>query len=151
MTRRRRLAQAIESFSTRASEWTGSTTAFAGSVVVVAVWIGAGPLFGYSDTWQLVINTITNVVTFVMVFLIQRAQNKDALAMQIKLSELLALVRGSPDEILAVEDLSEEELRRLHARYLELAGRGPSAASRARDDLVEGGPVIRDTEASRTK
>jgi low affinity Fe/Cu permease len=131
MTRRRRLAQAIESFSTRASEWTGSTTAFAGAVVVVAVWIGAGPLFGYSDTWQLVINTITNVVTFVMVFLIQRAQNKDALAMQIKLSELLALVRGSPDEILAVEDLSEEELRRLHARYLELAGRGDRATPRA--------------------
>ena len=79
MTRRRRLAQAIESFSTRASEWTGGTTAFAGSVVVVAVWIGAGPLFGYSDTWQLVINTITNVATFVMVFLIQRAQNNSAM------------------------------------------------------------------------
>jgi low affinity Fe/Cu permease len=106
------LAQAIESFSTRASEWTGSTTAFAGAVVVVAVWIGAGPLFGYSDTWQLVINTITNVVTFVT-------------------SELLAVVRGSPDEILAVEDLSEEELRRLHARYLELAGRGDRATPRA--------------------
>ena len=75
MTRRRRLAPAIESFSTRASEWTGSTTAFAGSVVVVAVWIGAGPLFRHSDAWQLVINTITNVATFVMVFLIQRAQN----------------------------------------------------------------------------
>ena len=82
MTRPRRLAQAIESFSTRASEWTGSTTAFAGSVVVVAVWIGAGPLFGYSDTWQLVINTGTTIITFLMVFLIQNAQNRDANAFE---------------------------------------------------------------------
>jgi low affinity Fe/Cu permease len=81
-------------------------------------------LFRYSDTWQLVINTITNIVTFVMVFLIQRAQNKDSLAMQIKLSELLAAVKGSADEMLAVEELSEEELRRLHARYLQLARHG---------------------------
>ena len=95
----------------------------------MGVWLGAGPLFRYSDTWQLVINTITSVATFVMVFLIQRAQNKDALAMQI--SELLAAVKGSADEMLAVEDLSEEELRRLHARYLELARRGDRPSPRA--------------------
>jgi low affinity Fe/Cu permease len=135
MTRQRRLAQAIESFSTRASEWTGSTPAFIGSVLLVAAWLVTGPVFRYSDTWQLVINTITSVATFVMVFLIQRAQNKDALAMQIKLSELLAAVKAS-DEMLAVEDLSEEELRRLHARYLELARRGDRPSPRALESVL---------------
>src|SRR3984893_1167416 len=124
MNRRKTLAEAIESISTVTSEWTGSTAAFVISVVIVSVWIITGPLFRYSDTWQLVINTITNVVTFVMVFLIQRAQNKDSLAMQIKLSELLAVLRGADDRIVAVEELSEEELRQLHARYLQLARRG---------------------------
>jgi low affinity Fe/Cu permease len=122
MNRRKTLAEAIESISTLTSEWTGSTAAFVISVVIVSVWIITGPLFRYSDTWQLVINTITNVVTFVMVFLIQRAQNKDSLAMHIKLSELLAAIKA--DEMVAIEDLSEGELRRLHARYLELAHRG---------------------------
>jgi low affinity Fe/Cu permease len=77
-----------------------------------------------ADSWQLIINTITNVATFVMVFLIQRAQNKDALAVQIKLSELLAAARGSEDPIVAIEALSESELRALHARYLERVRRG---------------------------
>jgi low affinity Fe/Cu permease len=124
MTQQRVVARAIESFSTRVTEWTGSTRGFIGSVLMVVVWMATGPVYRYSDTWQLIINTLTNVVTFVMVFLIQRAQNKDALAMQIKLSELLAAVKGSADEIVAVEELSEDELRRLHARYLELARRG---------------------------
>ena len=122
MNRRKTLAEAIESISTVTSEWTGSTAAFVISVVIVSVWIISGPLFRYSDTWQLVINTITNVVTFVMVFLIQRAQNKDSLAMHIKLSELLAAIKAG--EMVAIEDLSEGELRRLHARYLEFAHRG---------------------------
>jgi low affinity Fe/Cu permease len=114
----------MERFSTWVSEWTGSTTAFICSLLVVMAWILTGPLFHYSDTWQLVINTITNVVTFVMVFLIQRAQNKESLATQIKLSELLSAVRQNPGFIVAVEQLSEKELRRLHARYLELARLG---------------------------
>ena len=114
MTRRRRLAQAIESFSTRATEWTGSTTAFTGSVVVVAVWIGAGPLFGYSDTWQLVINTGTTVVTFLMVFLIQNTQNRDTMALQLKLSELILVISAAENRFASAEDLSEEELEQLH-------------------------------------
>jgi low affinity Fe/Cu permease len=134
MTRHTRIARSIESFSSRASEWTGSTSAFIASLVLVAVWIATGPVFGYSDTWQLIINTVTNVVTFGMVFLIQRAQNKDALAMQIKLSELLAAVKGSGDEIIAVEDLSEEELRQLHARYLALARPGERPPPGALED-----------------
>jgi low affinity Fe/Cu permease len=117
-------AHSVERFSTQMSDWTGSTVALVSSLLLVFAWIATGPLFRFSDTWQLVINTITNVVTFVMVFLIQRAQNKDSLAMQIKLSELLAVVRGADDRIVAVEELSEEELRQLHARYLQLARRG---------------------------
>jgi low affinity Fe/Cu permease len=119
-----KLTRTMERFSTLVSEWSGSTTAFLCSLLLVAAWTATGPLFNYSDTWQLVINTVTNVVTFVMVFLIQRAQKKDSLAMQIKLSELLTATRGPAHPIAGVEELSEEELRRLHARYLELARRG---------------------------
>jgi low affinity Fe/Cu permease len=117
-------ADRMERFSTFISQWAGSTTAFVSSVIVVVAWAVAGPFFHYSDSWQLIINTITNVATFVMVFLIQRAQNKDTLAVQIKLSELLAAVRGSHDPMVAIEELSETELRRLHARYLELVRHG---------------------------
>jgi low affinity Fe/Cu permease len=131
MERKQTWADRIERFSTWVGQWTGSTSAFICSLVVVAAWALAGPVFRYSDSWQLVINTITNVTTFVMVFLIQRSQNKDALAMQIKLSELLAVARGSDDPMVAIEELSEAELRRLHARYLELVRRGdrPSPAA----------------------
>ena len=111
---------AIERFSTRASEWAGSTTAFIISLAVVLAWLATGPLFAFSDTWQLAINTITSVATFVIVFLIQRAQNKDSLAMHLKLSELIAAVRGSADRMMVVEELTEAELRQLHAHYLEL-------------------------------
>jgi low affinity Fe/Cu permease len=113
-----------ERFSTWISQWAGSTSAFICSLIVVLGWAISGPLFKYSDSWQLVINTITNVVTFVMVFLIQRAQNKESLAVQIKLSELLAAARGAEDPMVTIEELSEGELRRLHARYLELVRRG---------------------------
>jgi low affinity Fe/Cu permease len=118
----------MERFSTRVTEWAGSTAAFVGSLAVVAVWMVTGPLFRFSDTWQLIINTVTNVATFIMVFVIQRAQNKDALAVQIKLSELLTSAHGASDAIVAVEELSEDELRRLHARYLELARLGERPA-----------------------
>jgi low affinity Fe/Cu permease len=123
----------IERFSTFISQWAGSTTAFISSVIVVIAWAVAGPLFKYSDTWQLIINTVTNVATFVMVFLIQRAQNKDALAVQIKLSELLATARGPDDPIVAIEELSESQLRELHARYLELVRHGDRRQRAARE------------------
>jgi low affinity Fe/Cu permease len=123
MTSHRKWPQAIERLSTKASQWAASTTALVSAIALVTLWMGAGPLFGYSARWLLTINTVTSVVTFVMVFLIQRAQSKDTLAMHIKLSELLTAVRDSVDEMIAVEDLSEEELHRLHARYVELARR----------------------------
>ena len=81
---------------------------------------GHGPIFGFSDTWQLVINTGTTIVTFLMVFLIQRAQNKDSAAMQLKLNELVAAVKGASNRLIDVEDLTEEELEMLHPFYAEL-------------------------------
>jgi low affinity Fe/Cu permease len=85
------------------------------------VWLVGGPVFRYSDTWQLVMNTISSIVTFLMVFLIQRSQTKDTLAMQIKLNEIVAALKGASNRLINVEELSEEEVRDLHRRYQELA------------------------------
>jgi low affinity Fe/Cu permease len=104
-----------------ATKWSGSTAAFIISVATVAVWALSGPLFHYSDTWQLTINTGTTIVTFLMVFLIQRMQNKDSLAIQLKLNEIVAAVEGASNRLISVEDLSEEELRVLHVHYERLA------------------------------
>jgi low affinity Fe/Cu permease len=101
--------------------WTGSSQAFAGAVGVVIVWVLLGPVFHFSDTWQLVINTGTTIVTFLMVFLIQRAQNKDSLAIQLKLNEIVAAMPGASNRLIDVEDLTEAELKILHAHYRRLA------------------------------
>jgi low affinity Fe/Cu permease len=93
--------------------WTGSSWAFAVAALVILVWLVTGPVFHYSDTWQLVINTGTTVVTFLMVFLIQRAQNKDSLAIQLKLNELVAAMGGASNRLIDVESLTETELERL--------------------------------------
>jgi low affinity Fe/Cu permease len=87
----------------------------------VLVWLATGPIFNYSDTWQLIINTGTTIVTFLMVFLIQRSQNKDALALQLKLNELVAAMKGASNRLIDVEDLDEDELRILHRHYRTLA------------------------------
>ncbi len=88
---------------------------------LVILWGVTGPLFNYSDTWQLVINTSTTIVTFLMVFLIQHTQNRDTLALQVKLSELIMSVRNAEDRVATVEDLSEEELEKLHEDYRQRA------------------------------
>jgi low affinity Fe/Cu permease len=113
----------LEGVSTRVSEWTGSSRAFLLSIALVMAWALTGPLFHYSDAWQLVINSVTNIVTFVMVFLIQRAQNKSSMSTHLKLDELIAATQGASNRTIAIDDLSEEELLRLHARYRELANR----------------------------
>ena len=87
------------------------------------LWAGTGPVFHYSDTWQLVMNTASSIVTFLMVFLIQRSQNKDALAMHVKLNEIVKAIEGASNRIVNVEDLSEAELHRLQQRYQTLAKR----------------------------
>lgn len=96
---------------------TGKPVAFITAALIVIVWGATGPLFGYSDTWQLVINTGTTIVTFLMVFLIQHTQNRDTMALQIKLAELIIAVQGAKNRLATAEDLSEEELERLHEEY----------------------------------
>ena len=111
----------LEHAARRVTAWTGSTAASALSVSVVLVWLMTGPVFHYSDTWQLVINTGTTVVTFLMVFLIQRSQNKDSMALHLKLNELVAAVKGASNRLIDVESLSERELHTLHTHYGTLA------------------------------
>ena len=111
----------LERIARTVTEWTGSSGAFALALLVIVVWAATGPIFGFSDTWQLVINTGTTIVTFLMVFLIQRAQNKDALAIHLKLNEIVAAVQGASNRLINVEDLTEEEIRILHEHYRQLA------------------------------
>jgi|SRR5262245_5799472 len=108
------LTQKFSRFAHSISVWTGHPFAFIAAVVLVVVWLLTGPIFKYSDTWQLVINTGTTIVTFLMVFLIQNTQNRDTLAIQLKLSELVLAMKGAENKFAAIEDLSDEELEQLH-------------------------------------
>jgi low affinity Fe/Cu permease len=110
----------LERASTSVSKWTGTSSAFAIACLVIVGWALTGPIFSYSNTWQLVINTGTTIVTFLMVFLIQRAQNKDAMAIQLKLNELVAAIDGASNRLIDVEDLTEDELQALHGYYAKL-------------------------------
>ena len=110
----------LERFSLRATRATGTSTAFVIALGVLIVWGISGPLFHFSDTWQLVINTGTTIVTFLMVFLIQRTQNKDALAIHLKLNEIVAAIEGASNRLVDVEDLSEDEIEVLHKHYQKL-------------------------------
>ena len=131
------IGQQLEKLSKVVGEWTGSTTAFALACGVVGVWLVTGPLFGFSDTWQLVINTGTTIVTFLMVFLIQRMQNKESLAVQLKLNELVAAVQGASNRLIDVEDLTEEELRTLHSHYAKLVAMSRADSSLGSSHSVE--------------
>jgi low affinity Fe/Cu permease len=99
----------------------GRPSAFLVAVLLVALWGITGPIFGYSDTWQLVINTSTTIITFLMVFIIQNTQNRDTEAMQIKLDELIRATQGAHNALLDLEELEEEQLENYRARYCELA------------------------------
>lgn len=108
-------------FAVRTADIVGSWRAFHFALVLLVTWAVLGPLFGYSDTWQLWINTITTIVTFLMVFLIQYTQNRDAQAMHLKLDELLRAVSGAHIELANLKDLSDEELKRLELAFERLA------------------------------
>src|SRR5258706_4941400 len=103
------------------SQATGSFWTFSAALLVVLLWAATGPIFHYSETWQLVINTGTTIITFLMVFVIQHAQNKDMRAVQLKLNELIAAVEGASNRLIDVEDLTEQELEHLYQRYQRLA------------------------------
>jgi low affinity Fe/Cu permease len=111
----------FSSFARRVSLLAGRPAAFALALAAIAAWAAAGPVFGYSDTWQLAVNTTTTIVTFLMVFVIQHTQNRDTAAIQIKLDELIRVTQGAHNAILDLEELEEEELRRYLKRYEALA------------------------------
>ena len=111
----------FEKLSSVVTKSVGSTSAFILALFIVIAWLFTGPLFDYSDTWQLVINTSTTIITFLMVFLIQRTQNKDSMAIQLKLNELIASTEGASNRLIEVEELSEEELKILKKYFLKLS------------------------------
>lgn len=115
-----KLSEMLERFSLKATKATGTSAAFILALLVIVVWLATGPLFHYSDTWQLVINTGTTIITFLMVFLIQRTQNKDALAIHLKLNEIVAALEGASNNLIDVEDLTEAEIETLHKHYQKL-------------------------------
>lgn len=111
----------FERFANAATKFTGSSPAFLAAAAIVIAWALSGPLFDYSETWQLVINTGTTIITFLMVFLIQKAQNKDSKAIQLKLNELIAAHERASNRMVDIEDLTEAELDQLHNFYVTLA------------------------------
>jgi low affinity Fe/Cu permease len=114
-----------DSLFTRFAKWTshaaGHPATFVTAVLIILVWALSGPVFGFSDTWQLVINTGTTIITFLMVFLIQNTQNRDSAAMQLKLDELIRAINGAHNGLLDLEELSDEELDKIKSHYEELA------------------------------
>jgi low affinity Fe/Cu permease len=130
---------AFSGFATTASTWLGSKWAFLGAILIIAGWAASGPIFHFSDTWQLVINTGTTIVTFLMVFLIQNTQNRDARAMNLKLNELIYSIDAAGDQMLDIENLSDEELDVMQKRYERIRkecvrrdGEKPKSAAKAR-------------------
>jgi low affinity Fe/Cu permease len=108
---------AFRCFAQRASVLLGSAWAFCGAVFVIVVWLVTGPTFHFSDTWQLIINTATTVITFLMVFLIQNTQNRDAKAMHLKLDELIRAVKGARNQLVDLEELSDDDLKKLEKQF----------------------------------
>ena len=126
-----RSSSRFTTFAQTTSRATGRPLAFLLALATIVAWMVTGPLFHFSDTWQLVINTATTIVTFLMVFLIQNAQNRDSEALQIKLDELIRVTEGAHNALLNLEDLEEKELDRIRSSYSELA-------RKAREDLRKG-------------
>jgi low affinity Fe/Cu permease len=142
----RRTIGKLERFSEIAARWTGTDAAFAVAVAVVIVWATLGPVFHFSDTWQLTINTGTTIVTFLMVFLIQRNQNKESLAIHLKLNEIVAALHGASNRLIEAEGFSEKDLETLQKHYRELA-----QLARSEGDVTESHSVEEARERHSTK
>src|SRR5436309_10535388 len=115
-----RIRDSFRHFARKSSAVLGTAWAFIGALIIIAVWGLTGPVFHYSDTWQLIINTGTTIVTFLMVFLIQNTQNRDAMAMHLKLDELIRAMEGARNRLVDLEKLSDEELKRLEEQFTRL-------------------------------
>ena len=128
------MREVFRRFSGRTAESVGSPTAFVIGLTLIVLWALTGPLFGYSDSWQLVVNTATTIITFLMVFLIQATQNRDAEATQVKLDELIRAVEGAHNALMDLEELEEEELDAMRLRYEKLAEHARRELRRGRGD-----------------
>ena len=115
------VTRAFDAFASAVTRWAGSPVAFGLAVIAIVVWLVSGPIFKFSDGWQLVINTGTTIITFLIVFLIQQSANKDSVALHLKLNELLASNKRASNQLIGIEDATEDELRQLAAAYLQLA------------------------------
>jgi low affinity Fe/Cu permease len=135
-----KIGESFARFAKATARQSGHPVTFALAVLVILVWAVTGPVFHFSDTWQLVINTGTTIVTFLMVFLIQNTQNRDSVAMQIKLDELLRALQGAHTALADLEDLTEEELEEFKAHYVKLAEQAKAALQRQ-------GVRVQDTDA----
>ena len=127
------ISDAFRVFARRSSIVLGSAWAFAGAVLVIAVWLLTGPTFHFSDTWQLIINTATTIITFLMVFLIQNTQNRDAKAVHLKLDELIRALKGARNKLVDLENLSEEELRKLEDQFQRMRKKAEHDETHSRD------------------
>ena len=125
-------SDAFRVFARRSSMALGSAWAFVGAVVVILVWILTGPMFHFSDTWQLVINTATTIITFLMVFLIQNTQNRDAKAVHLKLDELIRALKNARNELVDLENLSDEELQKLGEQFKSMRKQAENDGSPSR-------------------
>ena len=124
------VSDAFRVFARRCSVMLGSAWAFTGAVLVIGVWLITGPTFHFSDTWQLIINTATTIITFLMVFLIQNTQNRDAKAVHLKLDELIRAIKNARNELVDLEDLSDEELQKLEAQFQRMRRRAENDETR---------------------
>lgn len=136
-------------FAGRAAHWAGHPLAFGLAAACILVWAVLGPIYHFSDTWQLVINTATTIITFLMVFLIQNTQNRDSFALQIKLDELIRATKGAHNTLLDIEHLSEEEIKMVLRRYEKLAQRVRQQSEHGRDDTDT--PAINPANPQKTK
>jgi low affinity Fe/Cu permease len=125
------VSDAFRSFAHRSSTLLGSAWAFCGAVLVIVVWLVTGPAFHFSDTWQLIINTATTVITFLMVFLIQNTQNRDAKAVHLKLDELIRAVKGARNQLVDLENLSDEDLKKLESQFQRLRKQAEQSLTRS--------------------
>ena len=124
-----RIRDIFRHFARKSSAVLGTAWAFIGALIIIAIWGLTGPVFHYSDTWQLIINTGTTIVTFLMVFLIQNTQNRDAKAMHLKLDELIRAIEGARNRLVDLEKLSDEELKRLEEQFTRLRNKASDRAS----------------------
>lgn len=141
----------FEKLANKITCWTGSSTAFGLALGAVLVWIITGPIFGFSDTWQLVINTGTTIITFLMVFLIQKTQNKDSKAIQLKLNELIAASQRASNRMVDIEDLQEGELDTLHKYYQRLSDKAEEEGDIHKSHSIDAADDLQEQKAKRNQ